>query len=349
MTATAAPLPLTDAEEKRLRRLVERGPQPPAEPRRRSPGAGIERELGAVVLRPKNRGKGGPYRFVKVAMSGPHHVRWRRVAVVNWERVHGPVPPGKVVIAKDGDALNDALDNLMLGTLDDALFLSHRRGGFNSNSDAQRAATAESNRFRAAARRMRGAMPDHWYLVDLDRRRIWNTAATSRWSAIEAAVTVPAAVRAINGRGWYATLAGWPHEMDIAAVALGALAAAGTPLPLGDVIARASEELQRVGLTAPMLRHTWYCLAVRLRRSGAITTKRRGPSSAWSITRAAVLSRQSSTRLVPLPGREVIAERFSGFAWVNDRGNEYQRERGDWDEIVARALAAANVGRAVSG
>lgn len=50
------------------------------------------------------------YRWIKVAEPN----RWRLLAMVVWEKEHGPVPRGYLVIHKDGDPANDDLSNLML-------------------------------------------------------------------------------------------------------------------------------------------------------------------------------------------------------------------------------------------
>jgi hypothetical protein len=39
---------------------------------------------------------------------------WRRKHAIIWEKAHGKIPPGHVVIFADGDRLNFDLDNLLL-------------------------------------------------------------------------------------------------------------------------------------------------------------------------------------------------------------------------------------------
>ena len=41
---------------------------------------------------------------------------WRQLHILNWEEAHGPVPDGYLIIFKDGDHQNCALDNLTMVT-----------------------------------------------------------------------------------------------------------------------------------------------------------------------------------------------------------------------------------------
>ena len=57
-----------------------------------------------------NYKKGQKYVYVKVAE--PNH--WRMKHIVEWEKHHGPVPKGKIIIFLDGNVLNTNIDNLMM-------------------------------------------------------------------------------------------------------------------------------------------------------------------------------------------------------------------------------------------
>lgn len=64
--------------------------------------------VGTVRIRTRH-GRGGERRaWVKVAEPNS----WKLRAQVVWEAANGPLPRGHVVHHKDGDKLNDALDNL---------------------------------------------------------------------------------------------------------------------------------------------------------------------------------------------------------------------------------------------
>jgi len=52
------------------------------------------------------------YRQLKAADEGRACDRWHMVHVIMWEQAHGPVPPGHIVIFKNGDRQDIRLDNL---------------------------------------------------------------------------------------------------------------------------------------------------------------------------------------------------------------------------------------------
>lgn len=70
--------------------------------------------IGAEVKR------GGIWRR-KVRMTGERGKDWRPVHVLNWEAVHGPVPPGHNLFFRDGNADNTAVENLECLPLADAM------------------------------------------------------------------------------------------------------------------------------------------------------------------------------------------------------------------------------------
>jgi hypothetical protein len=335
---SAPTAPLSDAEKKRLERATADALEAPA-PRRKSPGAGTERPLGHIILRKTVRGSRTLLvRFIKVATTGTQSERWQPYARVVWERQHGPVPRGLKVIHRDGDSLNDDLSNLITGTTDDALFMAHARG-VDSNSLEQRRATAESNRLRSRTKRLRGALRMRWYLEDSDRRVLWNVAAKSRWDALVAA-GVDVGTRAANGQGWYSSAAGWPDVSDVGAALLLVLVDAWRGTPRAEVLRLAIAELTRVGIAPPTCRGTWLCEVAKLRRAGLVVreTTHGGP---WTAADLARTSRKRSTALVPVNEvrtKELLAQ---GYGFVNERGQEYQRERADWGELLAAAVAGA--------
>jgi hypothetical protein len=68
------------------------------------------------------------YIVVKVsARKNQFHKSWKRKHVTIWEKAHGPVPKGHVVIFADGDKSNIALDNLLLASRGELAVMN--RGG----------------------------------------------------------------------------------------------------------------------------------------------------------------------------------------------------------------------------
>lgn len=62
--------------------------------------------IGAVTIRPDKEGHDRAW----VKVSEPNG--WRPRAIVVWEAIHGPLPPGHIVHHRDRDSLNDQIDNL---------------------------------------------------------------------------------------------------------------------------------------------------------------------------------------------------------------------------------------------
>jgi hypothetical protein len=73
--------------------------------------ARVLRAIGTVVIRRARTG--APTRWIKVREDGPLYRRHIPLARYFWTRHHGPLPPGWIVMHRDGDSLNDDLDNLM--------------------------------------------------------------------------------------------------------------------------------------------------------------------------------------------------------------------------------------------
>jgi hypothetical protein len=78
--------------------------------------------IGAVRVRTRHKRGGERRTFVKVAQPNTWMLRARHV----WEQANGPIPRGMGVHHKDGDKLNDALDNLSLVSKAEHLDI-HRR------------------------------------------------------------------------------------------------------------------------------------------------------------------------------------------------------------------------------
>lgn len=283
-----------------------------------------EAPIGEIRVR-QDGGGGSRGRFIKVAMRGPSSVKWRPYARWWWEQNRGPIPVGKVVIHLDGDRLNDAPENLAIGTTDDALFIAHSTRPGCNDSQLRRERTREFNVARARLRRLAGPLASAWYLVDVERRRIWNTGDHTRWDALErVGVLVPAEARA-NGRGVAAACLGWPGLWSLEAAVLAALADAGEPVATEKLYAAAALQLAHYGHAAPAARTTWYSIASRLARRGFIARQRRGSLGALvDVTPEGLTARGRTTRLLAVRSDQLGA--YAGFAWVTERGQEYQRE-----------------------
>lgn len=67
------------------------------------------------------------YVIVKVQDDGPWHKRWRPKHKVEWEKVHGEIPKGYVLIFLDGNKQNITMDNLKLVTQGQNLQLNRKQ------------------------------------------------------------------------------------------------------------------------------------------------------------------------------------------------------------------------------
>ena len=72
------------------------------------------RPIGEIYIIAEKGGK--PYRWIKLSDRGPWHSRRMPYARHVWQQQYGPIPPGFLVIHRDGDTLNDEPENLVLAT-----------------------------------------------------------------------------------------------------------------------------------------------------------------------------------------------------------------------------------------
>jgi HNH endonuclease len=134
---------------------------------RNGEGKGINKTtlpLGAVVIRKHN---GHESRFIKIRMDGESGRRWMPYAKWWWEKNRGPLPPGHLVLHKDGDPLNDDPKNLVAGSPGLKLVFAHQRDPAWSRAQHERAAAgcAEWNRQNGRANRDRNFIKNYWYPV----------------------------------------------------------------------------------------------------------------------------------------------------------------------------------------
>lgn len=317
---------MSSSANRRALRAKARGPEAPVvlDPRAGRPRLFSTAEAPIGEIRLRRDGKGlRRARFIKVATSGTPAQRWRPYSRWLWEQHNGPVPDGKLVIHLDGDRLNDDLANLALGTSDDALFIAHQRG-CPTHTPLQRQRTRESNVIRGRLRRLAGPLACAWYLVDVERRRIWNTADHTRWDALRRVGIEAAGKSGANGAGVTAACLGWPRRSSMGAALLTALAEAGCLLTTPEARRRAAIVLGRYGHAAPTTSGAWASASTVLVRDGLVARKRRGRhESLVSITQAALEERGASTRLLAVHAEDL--GRFQGFTWATERGQDYQR------------------------
>jgi len=118
--------------------------------------------FGSITVRIKN---GVQVRFVKV--KGGSGRRWIQYGKWWWTSNKGPIPPGQLVLHKDGDVSNDDPKNFMLGTNGTKLALRHRRDPEWSKEQHKRcsAGTAEFNRRNGRINREKNFLQSYWYPV----------------------------------------------------------------------------------------------------------------------------------------------------------------------------------------
>lgn len=90
------------------------------------------------------------YIYKKVAEPN----KWRMLHVLNWEAVHGPVPPGHALIFKDGDRSNCEPDNLLLVTRAELAVINRRRL-LTGNPETAEAAQALARLIKATTKKKR--------------------------------------------------------------------------------------------------------------------------------------------------------------------------------------------------
>ena len=124
------------------------------------------RLLGTVLLRRDKRGN--KRRYIKVRDTGPK--RYISLAQWIWEQANGPVPPGSIVVHKDGHSLGDRLGNLLCLTRAEHIERLKSKHGY---------------RFRYGLRRAHGAIRRKWAEKRETRRLIRENMAAVRTEMLE--------------------------------------------------------------------------------------------------------------------------------------------------------------------
>lgn len=135
---------------------------------RNGEGPGISKvtlPLGTIVIRKANKG-GKKVRMIKIRMDGPTGLRFVNYSRWWWEKNRGPIPPGKLVLHKDGRSLNDRPGNLVLGGPADKLKIVHADPEW-SRAQHERCgrATGEWNRFHGKLNRLGHILKLYWYPI----------------------------------------------------------------------------------------------------------------------------------------------------------------------------------------
>lgn len=297
--------------------------------------------VGAIVIRSHHRGY--RRRLIKVRMDGPPEQRFMVYARWWWEQHRGPIPKGKIVLHLDGNHLNDAPDNLALGTPADNAAIWHF-----ANPDASRAAyvraataTAATNRLRARIARIAHWLPTRWYPVDHANRLIYNEPRKHRWMIYEA---FGIDVEAVGWRAVRPAALGFPSRGLLQACVLAVLCDAG---PMDSKAVQAAVRALRS-------RHGWsdftvgafYSSISKLGADRLVRSVKRGSRAAMlDITPEARDMRMRPCPVVPVRGSCLGDEPYCKFEKVHaleDAGKIAPRR-------IGRNRATRSIVRAIAG
>ena len=126
--------------------------------------------IGTITIRKRkqaSRTRTHWSRFIKVQLSGGPGDRWKLFARWWWEKNRGPVPSGQVVYHKDGDEMNDAPENLAVGTFGEKFVAAHARDPEMSRRNHEEIGRirAEMNRQQGRINRTKNFIKGYWYPV----------------------------------------------------------------------------------------------------------------------------------------------------------------------------------------
>lgn len=122
--------------------------------------------IGSITIRHRVRfSKTYSSRFIKISHHGPYHSRWMPYARYYWQQQHKiNVPDGYRVAHRDGDGLNDSIQNLVLVRENAFSLALSSRASQRKRRVQQAKAVAKSNRRRARVYHA-SIRPSRWYLV----------------------------------------------------------------------------------------------------------------------------------------------------------------------------------------
>jgi hypothetical protein len=265
--------------------------------------------IGTIRVRSCNNTM--PARDIKYRdVPGATGRNWMRYARWWWINNRGPIPRGKVVLHLDGDSMNDAPENLALGTSADALYLLHERRPdlAAKHVESMRRGTREHNQLRGRLARLARWFPFRWYGVDHTRRTIINVPCRTRnavWLAAGFTISTPS-----NGRGVDAQVLGWPGVDELGACILAALL--DGPLATSAMRDRASEIRRSPGRAVPKCLTTWYSVQSTLGQAGMIVVERQGRRDGlYRLTGEARRARRPWSDVRPYRGRDLERAGFT--------------------------------------
>lgn len=137
----------------------------------------VKQPIGTIrVRRTFTNGRDVEERWIKVSDTGPSQKQWKMYARWWWEENRGPVPPGKGVIHKNGNSMDDRPENLMVGGPGDRIRLAHLNNPEMSkrNMRTVHEGCAAWNRKQARLFRFQNIVKNCWYPVVEGRRVILN-------------------------------------------------------------------------------------------------------------------------------------------------------------------------------
>ncbi len=234
---------------------------------------------GTVAVR-KCRNRQGQARYVK---DGNGDKGWTLYARWWWENNVGPVPPGKRVIHRDGDCLNDDPLNLVLGTAGDVAYLWSQRAGPAELARMRRrlkAACVRRNREHAALDRLMGVIQKTlYYVVDHGRRTVSGPHGSRLWHA--AKVLDPSVTCGTAGRGMRLAAQACGVTADVRGMEVAILLALGAgPLATPELLAGSRRLAGLLHVPAPGGRVQLAACVYGLRRRGLLApSDRRGTRS----------------------------------------------------------------------
>jgi hypothetical protein len=241
-------------------------------------------------------------RVIKVRLDGPQHERWVAYARVLWEAHHGSVPPGRRVIHKDGDLLNDHVDNLVLGTAADVVCLWHQREPRLSRRNHRKCARAMAahNRLRGHVNRALHWLPTYWYPVFPAGAgsQVWNEPRRTRAQAL----------RLCGVTGRWQTLrsagVGWPDQPLLDACVLAVLEPRRGKYARLEELREAVSRFRRAAGWRPPNRGTLQASVSRLKGTGLVD----GPRGRYGYSGLAELHRARRSPVLALRGARLATD-----------------------------------------
>jgi len=234
---------------------------------------------------------------------------WINYSRYLYEKHKGPVPPGLRVIHRDGDLTNHSLDNLVLGTGGDVLWVHcHADPKTSAAAETRRkAAAARANQMRTLVRRMTQLLPSMWYPVDPIKRCVINTPAREVWRLLGCR----------SARHLVGYRLGWPDLQASDACMLAVLVEAGGYLSWSEIrervrLLRQSLAIEPAEVASPALAQS----GMRLVKLGLAVRKTYG---VYAATPKAVAGRGSVSPYAYVRGRE-IPTRFPGYPLLSPEG-----------------------------